>query len=94
MTMNLYVHSVADMLIELKSKCFQACCLSTYDFSSLLYILHCLIIKSCKDKQTELIKQTFYREGSLDSADLSLLCVLFPCVLSLSHIAPRVRCVT
>ena len=49
-------------LIKLKSRGFLASGLSTYDFSTLYTTLpHNLI----KEKLTELIEQTFNREGSL-----------------------------
>ena len=51
-----------EILNKLKSRGFLASGLSTYDFSSLYTTLpHSLI----KDKLTELIEQTFNREGSL-----------------------------
>ena len=52
-------------LIKLNSRGFLASCLSTYDFSTLYTTLpHNLI----KGKVTELIEQTFNREGSLHLA--------------------------
>ena len=52
-------------LINLKSRGFLASTLSTYDFSTLYTTLpHNLI----KEKLTELIDQTFNREGSLNLA--------------------------
>ena len=51
-----------EILNKLKSRGFLASCLSTYDFSTLNTTLpHYLI----KEKLTELIEQTFNREGSL-----------------------------
>ena len=51
-----------EILNKLKSRGFQASGLSTYDFSTLYTTLpHKLI----KEKLTELIEQTFNREGSL-----------------------------
>ena len=47
---------------KLKSRGFLASGLSTYDFSSLYTTLHYNLIK---EKLTELIEQTFNREGSL-----------------------------
>ena len=51
-----------EILNKLKSRVFLASCMSTYDFSTLYTTLpHNLI----KEKLTELIEQTFNREGSL-----------------------------
>ena len=49
-------------LIELKSRGFLASGLSTYDFSTLYTTL---LYNLIKEKLTELIEQTFNREGSL-----------------------------
>ena len=51
-----------EILNVFKSRCFLASSLTTYDFSTLYTTLpHNLI----KEKLTELIEQTFYREDSL-----------------------------
>ena len=56
------IKSSGEILNKLKSRCFLASGLSTYDFSTLYTTLpHNLI----KEKLTELIEQTFNREGSL-----------------------------
>ena len=56
------IRNSGGILNKLKSRGFLAFGLSTYDFSTLYITLpHNLI----KEKLTELIKQTFYREGSL-----------------------------
>ena len=56
------IKNSGEILNKLKSRGFQASGLSTYDFSTLYTTLpHNLI----KDKLTELIEQTFNREGSL-----------------------------
>ena len=56
-----YLNS-GEILNKLKSRGFLASGLSTYDFSTLYTTLpHNLI----KEKQTELIEQTFNRDGSL-----------------------------
>ena len=51
-----------EILNKLKSRGFLASCLSTYDFSTLYSSLPHILIK---EKLTELIEQTFNREGSL-----------------------------
>ena len=55
------VKNSGEILNKLKSKGFLASSVSTYDFSTLYTTLPHDIIK---EKQTELIKQTFNREGS------------------------------
>ena len=56
------IKNSGEILNKLKSRGFLASCLSTYDFSTLYTTLpHNLI----KEKLTELIEQTFNREGSL-----------------------------
>ena len=56
------IKNSGEILNKLKSRGFQASGLSTYDFSTLYTILpHNLI----KEKLTELIEQTFNKEGSL-----------------------------
>ena len=55
------IKNSGEILNKLKSKGFLASGLSTYDFSTLFTILpHNLI----KEKLTELIEQTYNREGS------------------------------
>ena len=56
------VKNSGDILNKLKSNGFLASGLSTYDFSTLYTTLHHNLIK---DELTELIEQTFNREGSL-----------------------------
>ena len=56
------IKNSGEILNKLKSRGFLASCLSTYDFSTLYTTLpHNLI----KEKLTEIIEQTFNREGSL-----------------------------
>ena len=56
------IKNSGEILNKLKSRCFLASGLSTYDFSTLYTTLpHNLI----KEKLAELIEQTFNREGSL-----------------------------
>ena len=56
------IKNSGEILNKLKSRCFLASNLSTYDFSTLYTTLpHNLI----KEKLTELIEQTFNRKGSL-----------------------------
>ena len=56
------IKNSGEILNKLKSRGFLASCLSTYDFSTLYTTLPHNIIK---EKLTELIEQTFNREGSL-----------------------------
>ena len=56
------VKNSGEILNKLKSKGFLASSVSTYDFSTLYTTLHHNLIK---EKLTELIEQTFNREGSL-----------------------------
>ena len=56
------IKNSGEILNKLKSRGFLASCLSTYDFSTLYTTLpH----NPIKEKLTELIEQTFNREGSL-----------------------------
>ena len=56
------IKNSGEILNKLKSKGFLASSLSTYDFSTLYTTLpHNLI----KEKLTELIEQTFYKDGSV-----------------------------
>ena len=56
------IKNSCEVLNKLKSRCFRASSLSTYEFSTLYTTLpHNLI----KDKLVDLIERTFQREGSL-----------------------------
>ena len=68
MSLNIAQQSMKEMVkiyfgqLKIKSRGFLASGLSTYDFSTLYTTLpHNLI----KEKLTEIIEQTFYREGSI-----------------------------
>ena len=56
------VENFGEVLNKLKSTCFLASSLSTYDFSTLYTTLSRILIK---EKLTKLIEQIFNREGSL-----------------------------
>ena len=56
------IKNSGEILNKLKSRCFLASGLSAYDFSTLYTTLSYNLIK---EKLTELIEQTFNREGSL-----------------------------
>ena len=56
------IKNSGEILNKLKFRGFLASCLSTYDFSTLYTTLPHFLIK---EKPTELIEQTFNREGSL-----------------------------
>ena len=59
------IKNSGDILNRLKSKCFPASSLSTYEFST---VCTTLPYNLTKEKITELIEQTLNREGSLSLA--------------------------
>ena len=84
------IKNSGEILNKLKSRGFLASGLSTYDFSTLYTTLHHNLIE---EKLTELIEQTFNREGSLNNVFIRFGSKLYGQIVGIpmgTNCAPRV----